>query len=137
MELANSSSRFQQQAIVPVLWIVLLAPLYNGLYFQSTRLPASRGVNTGSGLLLSKPNIFDSIPDPLTKFAFHSIEEMKRYLSGDQLKKRVKNYPTLLRKVMAEICRDMSPQEAFEFRLQTRLDCRFVSYGTMVPKCVN
>jgi hypothetical protein len=34
---------------------------------------------------------------------------------------------------MAEMCRDMSPQEAFEFRLQSRLDYRYVPYVTNPP----
>jgi hypothetical protein len=127
MKLLFGFSRFQRHAILPVLWIVLSAPLYNGLYLQSARL--LRSLNTRSGLLLLKPNKFDS----LTESVFASKEEEKGYLSSDQLKKMVPNYPTFLRKVMAEMCRDMSPQEAFEFRLQTRLDCRFVPYGTNTP----
>jgi hypothetical protein len=125
MRLRCGSSRFQQRAIVPVLRIVLSAPLYSGLYLQTTRL--SRRVNTGSGFLLSRSNKFDSIPDPIT-----DSKKMQGFLSCDR-RDVVPKYSTLPRKAIKDKCHDMSPQEAFEFRLKTRPDSRTVPLAPNTP----
>jgi hypothetical protein len=125
MKLQCATSRFQQSAIVPVLWIVLSAPLYNGLFLQATRL--SRKVNTGSDLLLTKPNKFDSIPDPIT-----DSKEIQGFLSCDR-RDVVPRYSILLRKAIEDKCCDMSPQKAFEFRLKTRPDSRTVPLAPNTP----
>jgi hypothetical protein len=133
MTVPYGGNRFQRRLIYPGVWMVLSATMHSGFMFRSTVVLRIMRTDSKRVLFLSEPNLCDSIPDSPMDSACPSKEEEKRYLSGDQMKKRVKNYPTLLRKVMAEMCRDMSPQEAFEFRLQSRLDYRFVPYGTNPP----
>jgi hypothetical protein len=106
----------------PLPWIRSV-PLRNGLYFPFARTSGIMssdskmgGADNEEGLLLSKPSpsdvlITDNTKDPVD----------------------LEKYKEILRKVVGEMCRKMSPQEAFEFRLRSRFDYRYVPYGTDSP----
>jgi hypothetical protein len=59
-----------------------------------------------------------------------ALGDDKSTLGKDQLDIVPNNVMTLVRKSIDDMCRKMSPQEAFELRLQTRLECRTVPCGT-------
>jgi hypothetical protein len=120
----------------------LSPPSRNGLCFPLTSI--SRIMSTGSkmdsvdsniGASLSNPRTSDaSFPDQSTDPV--ALEKGKSPLSKDRLEEAVAKFPTLLRKMIGDICRELSPQESFEFRLRTRFDYRDVPLGTNPPSHV-
>jgi hypothetical protein len=101
----------------PLPWIRSV-PLRNVLPFARTSriMSTMGGADNEEGLFLSKPSpsdvsITDNTKDPVD----------------------LEKYKEILRKVVGEMCRDMSPQEAFEFCLRSRFDYRYVPYGTDAP----
>jgi hypothetical protein len=80
----------------------------------------SRSMSTENDL---NSSFFDPIQDkPLDPIL---LEEGKSVLAGNRLEVASK-FPILLRKMVGQICGELSPQESFEFRLQSRIDFRHV-----------
>jgi hypothetical protein len=116
------SSRVLSRVLHPVPCI-RSAPLHNELCFPFTRTSRLMSVDSKNGGSDSGKDFSLSNPSP----SYASITDK----SKDPVD--LEKYKEILRKVVGELCRDMSPQKAFEFRLRSRFDYRYVPYGTDAP----
>jgi hypothetical protein len=116
------SSRVLSRVLHPVPCI-RSAPLHNELCFPFTRTSRLMSVDSKNGGSDSGKDLSLSNPSP----TYASVTDKSN--GAVDLKK----YKEILRKVVGEMCRDMAPQEAFEFRLRSRFDYRYVPYGINAP----
>jgi hypothetical protein len=101
----------------------LPSPFYNKRCFAFGKLWRSFSTENDSN-----PSLLDLIQDkPMDPVL---LKEGANVLASDRLEIASK-FPILLRKMVGQICRELSPQASFEFRLQSRIDFRHV------PCCAN